>query len=318
MAHIHLEDGAFSPEWVVIWSLLAAGLVSIAVYALSRTKVPPRKLAIAAMCTSIGFAVFQISIPVFGGIHLNLTPLIGILAGPALGSLSVLAINVFSAAVGHGGWGMIGPNTIVTIAEVFMAFHAYRLMRSGLGADRFTSGLGASVIALTASAFLIVFVVVVSGLQDSDQTRAETLANMLPIAAINMAVGVIEGFVTGYMVSYIGRIRPDLLGETEGSSKEPDTEQDKDRSRYSTRAWVYAAALIALGLGLAALVLTGNMGIEDRYHNATGGDGGSGEGDGLLGFSIEADIVLYAAAVIVLLTVCVAGIMILKRRGEAE
>jgi cobalt/nickel transport system permease protein len=318
MAHIHLEDGAFSPEWVIIWSLLAAGLVSLAVYALSKNKVPPRKLAIAAMCTSIGFAVFQISIPIFGGIHLNLTPLIGILAGPALGTLSVLAINVFSAAVGHGGWGMIGPNTIVTVAEVFIAFHAYRLMRTRLTSDRFTSGLGASVLALTTSAFLIVLIIVISGLQDSDQTKAEILTNMLPIAAINMAVGVIEGFVTGYMVSYIGRIRPDLLGEAEGKLKEAGEEPSKERNPAATKASVYAVVLIALGLGLAALVITGNMGIEDRYHNATGGDTGSGDGGGWFGFSIEADVIPYAIAVSVLVLASIIGLTILRERGEAS
>lgn len=215
MAHIHLEDGAFSPFWVIVWSLAAGGLIAIALFLIGRRETSPRKLAIAAMCTSVGFAVFQVSIPVFGGIHLNLTPLIGILAGPGLGSLAALLINVFSAAVGHGGWGMIGANTIVNVVEVCVAYYVYRAVRNRMKLDRFTSGLGAAVAALSISALAIIAIVAVSGIQDSEQTKEEILANMVVIAAVNMAVGVFEGVVTGYIVSFIGRVRPDLLSEAE-------------------------------------------------------------------------------------------------------
>ncbi len=220
MAHIHLEDGAFSPFWVVVWSLAAGALVALALFMVSRRETSPRKLAIAAMCTSVGFAVFQVSIPVFGGIHLNLTPLIGILAGPGLGSLAALLINVFSAAVGHGGWGMIGANTLVNVIEVLIAYYMYRFVRTRLKVDRFASGLGAAVAALSVSALAIVAIVAVSGIQDSEQTKDEILANMVIIAVANLAVGVIEGVVTGYVISFIGRVRPDLLRDTEAGPAE--------------------------------------------------------------------------------------------------
>jgi cobalt/nickel transport system permease protein len=220
MAHIHLEDGALSPVWVIIWSLAAGGVIALILLAMGRGKTSPRKLALAAMCTSVGFAIFQVTIPVFGGIHLNLTPLIGILVGPVLGSISALLINVFSAAVGHGGWGLVGANTLVNIAEVVIAYYTYRFIRLNLKQDRFTSGLGAGITALTISALAIVAIVTISGLQDSDQTMEETFNNMLVIAAVNIAAGVLEGIVTGYIVSYVGRIRPDLLADTESQGAE--------------------------------------------------------------------------------------------------
>ena len=218
MAHIHLEDGAFSPFWVLVWSLAAAGVISLALLSLGRGRISPRKLAIAAMCTAVGFAVFQVSIPIFGGIHLNLTPMIGILAGPGLGSLSVLIINIFSAAVGHGGWGMIGANTLVNVTEVLVAYYVYRLMRRSMKVDRFLSGLTSGVAALTLSAVLIIGIVVVSGVQDSASTAEETAGNMLLIGVANIVAGVIEGLITGYVVAFIGRTRPDLLADAEGAA----------------------------------------------------------------------------------------------------
>ena len=220
MAHVHLEDGAFSIEWVIIWTLIAAGIISVALYRLGGQKLPTRKLAIAAMCVAVGFAIFQVEIPILGGVHINLTPLMGILIGPSLGSLAVFVINVFSAAVGHGGWGMIGANTIVNIVEVLLGCYLYRFFRASLKRSRSASGFGAAAIALTISSFVAVAVIVISEIQGSTQSRAEMFNNMLVLAAANIVTGLVEGVMTGYIVSFIGRIRPDLLEDAEGTTRQ--------------------------------------------------------------------------------------------------
>lgn len=214
MAHIHLEDGAFTLFWAVVWSAAGAALISIALYRLGRGKIPTSKLAIASMCVAVGFAAFQIEIPVFGGVHLNLTPLMGILVGPALGSLCALMINVFSAAIGHGGWSMIGANTVVNIVEVVLGFEVYRMLRKHAGVGRFYSGFGAAATALTVSALVAVAIISVSEIQGSSLTRGETMANMLVLAVANIVTGLFEGVVTGYIVSFLGKVRPDLIGES--------------------------------------------------------------------------------------------------------
>lgn len=224
MAHIHLEDGAFTIIWVVVWTAIAMALLSIPLLRLSRQGIPTRKLAIAAMCVAVGFAIFQVEIPVFGGLHFNLTPLIGILTGPALGSLVVVIINLFSAAIGHGGWGMVGPNTIVNLVEVLLGYYIYTLMRGRLNLSRFVSGFSAAFLALLVSAFVVVAIVTISEIQDSVQTRAETFRNLLVLAAANIFAGTVEGAVTGYIVTYIGNIRPDLLREAEAREETAEGE----------------------------------------------------------------------------------------------
>lgn len=216
MAHVHLEDGAFTLFWVAAWSALAGLVILLALYRLRGDRMPTSKLAIASMCVAVGFAAFQIEIPVLGGgVHLNLTPLMGILVGPSLGSLCVLIINIFSAAIGHGGWGMIGANTLVNVSEVVLGYYVYRLLRSRLRIRHFASGFGAAATALTISALVAVAIVSVSDIQGSTQTGAETLRNMLIITVANVLTGLFEGIVTGYIVSFLGRLRPDLLGESQ-------------------------------------------------------------------------------------------------------
>lgn len=218
MAHIHLEDGAFTLFWVAVWTLAAMGPVLLALYRVGGKRIPTSKLAIASMCVAVGFAVFQVEIPLFGGLHLNLTPLFGILIGPALGSLSVLMINIFGSAIGHGGWGMIGANTLVNVVEVVLGYGFYVVLRTKLHASRFASGFGATSAALAISSFLIVAIVAISEIQDSTQTRAQTIDNMTIIALVNVITGIIEGVVTGYIVAFLGKVRPDLLWGAEGKN----------------------------------------------------------------------------------------------------
>ena len=154
MAHIHLEDGALSPLWALLWWAAAVAIVAVALYALKRKRVPVRRLTVGAMCAAVGIAAFMITIPVFGGVHLNLTPLIGILAGPAVGSVAALLMNLFGAAVGHGGWGVIGVNAVVNIVEVMIGYYAYRSLRGRLRVGRFVSGFSATTAALVTSAVI--------------------------------------------------------------------------------------------------------------------------------------------------------------------
>ena len=229
MAHVHLEDGAFDIVSVLIWSAAAAGVIALALWRLKGARLQTHKLAIGSMAAAVAFAASQIEIPVFGGLHLNLTPLIGILVGPSLGTLCVLVINVFGAAIGHGGWGMIGANTLVNVVEVTLGFYAYLLLRKALKLSRFASGFGAATIALTVSAFVAVAIVALSGIQGSTQTKAEILGNMMVFAFANIATGIFEGVVTGYIVKFLGRVRPDLLGDPiDASQKEHRAEVSAD------------------------------------------------------------------------------------------
>lgn len=213
MAHIHLEDGSFTLIWVLVWWLMAIACIGIALWSLRPAGQKNQKLiTIAAFLTAAAFAVSQIEIPVFGGVHLNLTPLVGILAGPVLGSLVVLVINILSAAIGHGGWGLIGANVIVNLCEVTTAFLIFRGARK-LIPDLFSRAGIATFAGLFCGNLVMVVIIIVSGIQGVTQTTEQILAGLSLIIAINMAVGLVEALLTGLIVRYIGNVRPDILGE---------------------------------------------------------------------------------------------------------
>ncbi|MFA4859668.1 energy-coupling factor ABC transporter permease [Methanoregula sp.] len=211
MAHIHLEDGSFSLLWVIVWWASALLLLGIALYFLRTSKKPdPRRITIAAFCTAAAFAVFQVDIPIAGGVHINLTPLIGILTGPIIGSLIVFISNILSAAIGHGGWGMIGANTLVNFSEVVVAYGVFRLLKRWIP-DLFSRAGIATIIGLFVGNCVMIGIILVSGIQGVTQGTSQMLPGLSLIFAINMGVAVIEAFVTGLVVAYMGRVRPDLL-----------------------------------------------------------------------------------------------------------
>jgi cobalt/nickel transport system permease protein len=213
VAHIHLEDGSFSLFWVLAWWIVALCLIGLALFLLrSKYKPEPKMITIAAFVTAAAFAIFQVQIPIAGGVHITLTPLIAILTGPVIGTLVVLIVNILSAAIGHGGWGLVGANVLVSFSEVLVAWFVFRGLKK-ITADLFSRAGIATFAGLFAGNIVMIVVILVSGIQGVNQTTAQILTGLSLIAAINMGVAVIEAFLTGLIVGYIGKIRPDILGD---------------------------------------------------------------------------------------------------------
>jgi len=218
MAHIHLEDGSFSLLWVIVWWAAAIVLVGMSLYLLRSGKgTDSRKITLAAFCTAATFAIFQVEIPVAGGIHLSITPLVGILTGPAAGCLIVFVVNIMNAAIGHGGWSMIGANTLVNITEVLVAFLLFSLLGK-ITQSPFTRAAIATFGALVCGTIVMVGIILVSGVQGVTQDSATILAGLSLVIAINLAVAVLEAMITGFVVTFLQRVRPDIL---DGKEKDP-------------------------------------------------------------------------------------------------
>ena len=209
MAHIHLPDGVFSLQWVLIWWALALMVLAIALLVARRQTFTTQRLTAAALLAAVSFAIFQVNIPFAGGVHMNLTPLIGILAGPAIGSLIVLIVNILSAAIGHGGWGLIGANTLVNVSEVVSAYYLFYYATRRF--ELFTRGAVAAFGGLLVGNLLSVLIIVISGIQGSALSGSALLVYILQVPLLNLIVAVGEAIVTGFVVEYLGRVRPDML-----------------------------------------------------------------------------------------------------------
>lgn len=219
MAHIHLGDGSF-PLWaLLVWTTVGVALVSVVVYRIRKGGIETHQIALAGIGAAASFAIFQLNIPIWGGIHMNLTGLVGILAGPLLGTLIALVVNVFSAALGHGAVGLIGANTLVNASEAIVAYYAFRtLLRTEW--DVFPATAGAATLGLSAGAILMGAIIVVSGVNGSTLPRADLTVAVAGLVGLNLGVAVVEGLLTGFVVQFLASVRPDLLGLVDGDAPE--------------------------------------------------------------------------------------------------
>ena len=142
---------------------------------------------------------------------LNLTPLIGISAGLGIGLLVIFIVKLLSAAVGHGGWGAVGADTIVNLSEITVVFYVFRMTKGRL--QLFTRGAIAAIAGLLVGNVVFRIVILVSGRQGTELQGVALLTYLIQILTLNMIVAVGEAVVTGFVVDYLSRIRPDLIGE---------------------------------------------------------------------------------------------------------
>lgn len=211
MAHIHLEDGSFTLFWVAVWWAVALVLIGFALFFLRRQRVTDqRRIILAGFCVAAAFVLSQVELPIAGGVHVSLTPLIAILTGPAAGILIVFLSNILSAAIGHGGWGMIGANTLVSLSEVLVAYAIWRGLRPFIE-NVFVRSVTATLCGLILGNFVMMGIIALSGIQGVSQTMEQITTGLFLIASINIAVAVIEALVTGLVVIYFRMMRPDLL-----------------------------------------------------------------------------------------------------------
>ncbi|MDH7593466.1 MAG: energy-coupling factor ABC transporter permease [Methanomicrobiales archaeon] len=209
MAHIHLSDGSFTLPWAMFWWVCALFVLGGALILFRRRRggaYELKAIALASFLTAALFAIFQLEIPVLGGIHLNLTPFVGILAGPVMGCLVLFIVNILSAAVGHGGWSLIGANLLVNFTELGTAYIIWRWMRD-LALNVAIRGGAAAFMALLLGNFVMIAIIMISGVQG----QVVEFGELLLVGIGNLVAAVVESIVTGLILAYILKARPDLL-----------------------------------------------------------------------------------------------------------
>ncbi|MGI6527877.1 MAG: energy-coupling factor ABC transporter permease [Caldicoprobacterales bacterium] len=236
MSHIHLPDGVIAPVWWVPAWIVCATLVWLFAKRLKGDEVR-RKIPFTGVVGAL-MLIFM-SVPLgFLPVHLSLAVLCGILAGPGLGFIAVFTVNTILALMGHGGFTTIGLNALVMGSEAVLGYYLFKVLSAKWGTA------GSAVIAnlvtlLLSTALMVVIVASAVGLPqalpihshdedashlhsdeaepvgEQDETPANirflSLSGWSAAAVIVLAGILIESVVTGLIVRFFSRVRPDLL-----------------------------------------------------------------------------------------------------------
>jgi len=162
--------------------------------------------------------------------HLNMSVAAGILLGPSLGFMAALIVNLMLAFVGHGGITVVGLNTLLLGTEAFLGHTMFYLFRKRLPV--FWSAAASTVLSLFFASLILIGIVGVSHVdadlfehhhehegsiteQTNEQHHEPESSSLRTFAVIVLSLGsigwVIEGAITGAVIQFISKVKPDLL-----------------------------------------------------------------------------------------------------------
>lgn len=251
MSHLHIPDGVL-PLWLIVFGWFLTGALLLLVSRRLKRGDSGRRLPLLGVMAAVMLVGMSTEIvPI--AYHTNLSVLAGIVLGPALGFLAALIVNLILAFFGHGGITVVGLNALVVGAETALGYYLFRglwsLLKRG-GPSPARAAAVATVLTMMASTALMVGIVGLSnlgpaaqfhtgseglsfrnpfeyGLISSEFTESESPAalpapaseamDLLSFAKLVVALAalgwVLEAAITGAIVGFVHRVRPDLVEE---------------------------------------------------------------------------------------------------------
>ncbi|PIN77335.1 energy-coupling factor ABC transporter permease [Candidatus Woesearchaeota archaeon CG10_big_fil_rev_8_21_14_0_10_34_8] len=210
---MHISDGILNPFWITVWYIIAAVLTAIGIYAIKKnTKYNEQYFPMVAL---MGAAVFIISVwhlpvPVTGSSsHPIGTPMASLVIGP-FATIVVSVVGLFfHMFLGHGGITTLGANTVsLGIVGSFFGFGSYYILRRlhvpiwwSAGIAAFIGNIGTyctTALELALSLF-------------PDSVFRHFLIFSAGFVPTQIPLAIIEFFFTAYIISYLHKVKPELL-----------------------------------------------------------------------------------------------------------
>ena len=195
---MHISDGVLSgPIWI------GSYVATTALAGVSLHKMKPEDIPKVAITTSAFFVASLVNIPLGpASVHLILNGLVGVILGPAAFP-SILVGLIFQALLfAHGGLTTIGANALMMGLPAILSWWLFRLARkANLFVAGFIAGGGGILFGVLILAFFLV-------------TTGDEFIGVAKIAALaHLPVILIEGIITGFVVTFLMKVKPEMLGE---------------------------------------------------------------------------------------------------------
>ncbi len=211
---MHMGDVLISP---VVGGTMLVAAVGVAAISVKKVKeMDEKKLPLMGVMAAFVFAAQMINFTIPGtgsSGHLAGALMLSVLLGPYAGYLSMAAILLIQALFfADGGLLAYGGNLInMGFFACFIAYpFIYRfIVKKGISRTRLILGsIIASVVGLQLGAFGVVLETLFSG-----KTELPFSQFVWTMQGIQLAIGVVEGIVTAVVVSFVWKVRPDIIAE---------------------------------------------------------------------------------------------------------
>lgn len=212
---MHIPDGFLSTPWIV-----GTYTLTILYYALievwEKASLTPEKISLVTTLAAAIFVAQMLNWPIPGGTSLHFVGggLAGLILGPWLGSITMALVIIVQAIVFHdGGITTLGANILnMGIVAVLIGYYTYKISVKLLSGRR---GEKTVFIPAFLAGWMSVFIAgVVAGVEIGLSPRFPygILVTVPVMGGFHFALGIIEGVITGLVISYIAMKNPDMLG----------------------------------------------------------------------------------------------------------
>ncbi len=206
---MHLPDGFLSAKvWIPMMGI-SAGTITASVMIVNR-RLTERHIPILGVLSAFVFAAQMLNFPVAGGTsgHFMGAPLLAILVGPWAAVLIMTTILLVQCFVFQdGGVTALGANIFnMGVVAGFIGYYFFYAIRSLIGNKKgvfLGAGIGAWLSIISSSA-CCAFELALSG-------TVPLKVTLIAMVGTHTIIGVVEGLITFAALSFIMKVRPDLL-----------------------------------------------------------------------------------------------------------
>lgn len=208
---MHIQDGFIAGKWAVGWYGVTAVFAARGIYEINRRSRDIQMFKpLLGLFSAAVFIISLLPVPLPGlgtSSHAAGTPMAAILTGPFVTTvLSMIALLLQAAFFGHGGFTTLGANTFsMGVVGSFVGYGLFKLGRKlglSLGLAACIAGILGDLAVYCTSSYQLAY----GGIH-----KLPVLTFLSIYMPTQLPLSLVEGLVTGGMVTYIARVRPDIL-----------------------------------------------------------------------------------------------------------
>jgi cobalt/nickel transport system permease protein len=207
---VHISDGVLSAPWLIGGALLAGVLMLLAMYRVRDEEIPR-----IALLTAAFFVASLIHVRLGPtSVHLLLNGLVGVMLGWRAALAIPVGLALQAILLMHGGFSSLGVNCCIMTLPALGAGALYALLHRLTRLREFVLGLVIGALAVLATLILNALTLLWGGAEDWQQIVTLVFIAHLPLV-------VLEGVVVGFTVSFVARVKPEMLNREQVHEMEP-------------------------------------------------------------------------------------------------
>lgn len=197
---MHVAEGALSGQVIVAGAVLAAAGVAVGLKKMDYERIPQ-----VAVLSAAFFVASLIHVPIGPtSAHLILNGLTGVILGWAAFPALLVALFLQAILFGFGGVTALGVNTLIMAFPGVVCYYLFnKPIRTGKNGTVFVIGFITGALGIVLGAIILGLALLAS--------TGEFLGVVKMVFIAHIPVMVIEGFVTGAIVTFLRKVRPELL-----------------------------------------------------------------------------------------------------------